>query len=176
MDHAENAHRIREKYKALVIVHKNEASYLMSGVNIMPQGTNIVTRALMNFLAKYIAPKVMYKPCKYDILVDTQFDLKDLGFNGFIIHTPGHTPGSVSVIVDNEVALVGDCMFGVFKGSVFPPFANDIRQMIESWGKLLETNCSIYIPSHGTANDRLLVQKDYRKRIMKIRDYDIVQN
>jgi hypothetical protein len=62
------------------------------------------------------------------------------------------------------------------RSNVFPPFANDVKQIIESWGKLLETNCSIYIPSHGTADDRLLVQNDYYNRIMKIWDYDIMQN
>lgn len=80
------------------------------------------------------------------------------------MHTPGHSIGSMSIIVDNEVAIVGDSMFGVFKWSVFPPFAEDCKQMIQSWGKLLETNCSIFIPSHGTENNRLLVQKDYKKR------------
>jgi glyoxylase-like metal-dependent hydrolase (beta-lactamase superfamily II) len=165
MDHAENSHRIKGKYNALVIVHKNEASYLTSGNNIIPQGTNFFTRILMNFLAKYLAPRIRYKPCKYDYLVDTKFDLNDFGFNAYIMHTPGHTSGSMSVIIDDEVAIVGDTMFGVFKGSVFPPFANDIKQMINSWGKLLETNCSVFIPSHGSANSRSLVQKDYNKRI-----------
>jgi hydroxyacylglutathione hydrolase len=166
-DHAENSHSIKEKYNALVIVHRNEASYLTSGDNIIPQGTNIITRAIMNFVAKHIAPKIRYKPCQYDFLVDSKFDLCDFGFNAYIMHTPGHTSGSMSVIIDNEVAIVGDTMFGVFRGSVFPPYANDIKQMIDSWGKLLETNCSIFIPGHGTVNNRLLVQKDYEKRIRK---------
>ncbi|MCJ7447209.1 MAG: MBL fold metallo-hydrolase [Bacteroidales bacterium] len=151
MDHAENSHRIKEKYKTLVIVHKNEASYLTSGNNIIPLGTNLFTRVLINLLAKYLAPKIRYKPCQYDFIVDTKFDLNDFGFNAYIMHTPGHTTGSMSVVIDNEVAIVGDTMFGVFKGSVFPPFADDIKQMINSWGKLLETNCSVFIPSHGSA-------------------------
>jgi hydroxyacylglutathione hydrolase len=164
MDHAENSQRIKEKYKTLVIVHRNEASYLASGNNIIPQGTNLFTRAIINFLAKHIAPKIRYEPCQFDFLVDTKFDLTDFGFNAYIIHTPGHTTGSISVIIDDEVALVGDTMFGVYKGSVFPPYANDIKQMINSWGQLLETNCSVFIPSHGSANSRFLVQKDFNKR------------
>lgn len=28
--------------------------------------------------------------------------------NTFILHTPGHSPGSVSMIVDNGLAIVGD--------------------------------------------------------------------
>jgi hydroxyacylglutathione hydrolase len=67
----------------------------------------------------------------------------------------------MSIVVDNEVALVGDTMFGVLKWSVFPPYANDVKQMVKSWGLLLDTNCPVFIPSHGSANGRPLVQKDY---------------
>jgi len=163
-DHAANSNRIKEKYKTRVIIHKAEALYLTTGQNIVPDGTNFFSHVLMK-MAKYLAPKTGFTPCRYDYAVDVKYDLNDLGFNAYILHTPGHSPGSMSVIIDNEVALVGDCMFGVFKGSVFPPFATDAAQMIESWGKLLATNCSVFIPSHGTANSRTLVQKDFNKRI-----------
>ena len=81
-----------------------------------------------------------------------------------IMHTPGHTPGSMSVIIDDEDALVGDTMFGVFWWTIYPPFANDTTQMINSWGNLLQTNSKVFIPSHGSANSRFLVEIDYKKR------------
>jgi hydroxyacylglutathione hydrolase len=163
-DHAGNARKIKDKYTALVIVDKNEASYLMSGDNIIPNGTNVITRFLVNLFATKIFPRLRYESCPYDLMVDSIFDLKDFGFNAYIIHTPGHTIGSMSVVVDNEVAIVGDAMFGIFKWSVFPPFANDIKQMINSWKLLLDTNCSVFLPAHGSANSRSLVQNDYDKR------------
>jgi glyoxylase-like metal-dependent hydrolase (beta-lactamase superfamily II) len=167
MDHAENAHRIRESYKAPVYIHRREAAYLASGENIIPQGTTIITRALTNLLSRKIAPFLRYTACEPDVRIDERFSLQELGFNGYILHTPGHTPGSVSVIVGDEIALVGDCMFGVLRGSVFPPYANDAGQMVHSWGKLLETGCSLFLPSHGSANSRQLVQREYDKRIRK---------
>jgi glyoxylase-like metal-dependent hydrolase (beta-lactamase superfamily II) len=168
-DHAENSHRIKERYSSKVIVHRYEAGYLISGDNIIPRGTNLVTKSFVILMAKYLVPRLRYKPCQYDILTDKNMDLGSYGFNAYIMHTPGHTSGSVSVIVDDEIALVGDTMFGVFKDSVFPPFADDIKQMIISWGKLLETNCSLFIPGHGSANSRKLVQKDYDLRSRKYR-------
>jgi glyoxylase-like metal-dependent hydrolase (beta-lactamase superfamily II) len=80
------------------------------------------------------------------------------------MHTPGHTRGSLSIVVDDEIALVGDTMFGVFKGSVFPPYAENAGVMIQSWGKLLDTSCRLFIPSHGTANSRSLVERDFARR------------
>ncbi|MBN2339447.1 MAG: Zn-dependent hydrolase, partial [Acidobacteria bacterium] len=91
-------------------------------------------------------------------------DLKDFGLNAYILHTPGHTSGSVSIIVEGEIALVGDAMFGILPGSVFPPFADDPGQLMASWGKLLDTGCSLFLPAHGSAIGRSLLQKEYHRR------------
>lgn len=163
-DHASNAKRIKDKFDALVIVQKEEAGYLLNGNNILPDGTTVFTRLFMKLIGKLLLSGFKYEPCKYDLLVDSHFDLKNFGFNAYLMHTPGHTIGSMSLIIDNEVAIVGDAMFGVFKWSVFPPYAEDSEQMIQSWSKLLDTNCSVFIPSHGTENSRLLLQKEYNKR------------
>ncbi|MFA7402003.1 MAG: MBL fold metallo-hydrolase [Bacteroidales bacterium] len=172
-DHAANANQIKKRYNALVIVQNNEANCLLNGDNIILKGTTIFTRPIVNILGKRLFPRFKYEPCKYDLLVDSYLDLNFLGFNAYLIHTPGHTIGSMSFIVDDEIAMVGDTMFGVFKWSVFPPFAEDSELMIKSWGKLLETNCSIFIPSHGTENSRLLVQKEYKKRLKTITAYNM---
>jgi len=167
-DHAENSKKIKEKYGTRIIVHKDEASYLTSGENFLPNGTNAVTKLIIRLFGKQFLSKVSYEPCKYDYLVDTTFDLRDFGFNAYIMHTPGHTIGSMSIIIDDNIGIVGDAMFGVFKWSVFPPYANNIIQLIESWGKLLTTNCQVFIPSHGSANSRSLVQKEYNRWIKEI--------
>lgn len=164
-DHAGNAWKIKEKYEASVIVHRSEASFLESGKMIIPNGTNTVTKALINVFGKLVAPMLNYKPCKFDVLTDEKIELGEFGFQAYILHTPGHSCGSVSIIVDNEIALVGDAMFGVFKNSIFPPYAEDVSQMIKSWGKLLDTNCSVYLHSHGSANSRQLVLYEYQKKL-----------
>ena len=69
------------------------------------------------------------------------------------------------VIVDNEIALVGDAMIGKFPGSIFPPFADNVPVLVSSWGKLLRTGSLLFLPSHGTQNNRRLVEKCYMNRI-----------
>jgi hydroxyacylglutathione hydrolase len=166
-DHAANAKKIREEFGAKVIVNKLESDSLLKGENPMIHGTVMMLKTFVKILAPLILQTQNYIGCRSDILVDQRLDLKDFGFNAFILHTPGHSPGSQSIIVDDEMALTGDAMFGVFPGSVFPPFAANDTALLESWGKLLDTGCSIFLPSHGTANSRELVLKDYQKRIMK---------
>jgi hydroxyacylglutathione hydrolase len=81
-----------------------------------------------------LQPLFAYQPVQPDILVNERMTLNEFGFNAFVIHTPGHSFGSISVIIDNEIAIVGDAMFGVFRNSVFLPFADDLKQMVISWG------------------------------------------
>jgi len=164
-DHAGNAARLQDKYKTKVIVHRSEGSFLARGEAIVPKGTNFLGRLLIDHLGRKLAPRLHCPPCPPDILVDDVLPLAGFGFNARIVHTPGHSPGSQSVVVDDEIAIVGDAMFGVFPDSVFPPFGNDARQMVESWGKLLASGCRLFLPAHGTANSRQLVQEDYNKRI-----------
>ena len=84
-----------------------------------------------------------------------------------MIKTEGHSSGSISVIVDNEIAIVGDAIFGVFKNSVFPPYADNPIEMIKSWRMLLDTDCDTFLPGHGKEVKRELIQKEYYKYARK---------
>lgn len=163
-DHAENAARIKREYGAKIIVNEKEAVSLERGENILPQGTMFFSRFIINHIAPLVYERFNYEGCCPDIIVGQHFDLKEIGFNGYILHTPGHSAGSQSIIIDDEIALTGDAMFGIFPGSIFPPFADDENEMIKSWGKLIETNCETFVPSHGTPNSRELVIREYNKR------------
>ncbi len=163
-DHAGNAARLQEKYEARVIAHIAEGPFLARGENNAVGGTNALARLVVAGLGKYFARRARYEPCRPNLQVDPSFDLREFGFNAHALHTPGHTAGSLSVIVDDEIALVGDAMFGIFPGSVFPPYAVDTGETVSSWGKLLATKCRLFLPAHGSANPRQLVLKDYDKR------------
>jgi glyoxylase-like metal-dependent hydrolase (beta-lactamase superfamily II) len=58
-------------------------------------------------------------------------------------------------------------MFGVFKNSIFPPYADNTGKMIKSWNRLLNTDCSIFLPGHGNEIKRELLKKQYDKYARK---------
>ncbi len=161
-DHVENAAKIKEKYNPKVIAHKIEAKYLGRGNTPLPEGTNLITRFIMK-LGKRMQSNYNYESVTCDIMVDEKYDLNPLGINVHLIHTPGHSPGSVSVVVDDEIAIVGDAIFGVFRGSVFPLFADDPGVMLDSWNKLLKTGSQLFLPGHGQERSRKLLQKQFDK-------------
>jgi hydroxyacylglutathione hydrolase len=161
-DHAGNAARIAREFGAKVIVNKEEALFLEKGENTMISGTTLYGRLVVKLLSHTAIAKNTYESCSPDLVIDQGYTVtgnKEI----FIIHTPGHSPGSQSVIIGNEIALVGDTMFGILPRSILPPFATDVFQINVSWGKLLKTDCMLFLPSHGTANKRKLVEVYYKK-------------
>lgn len=147
-DHAANANFIRQKTGAMTVIHKSEADYLRQGVMDIPEGTNPFADTLVT-IARKINFNFRVEPCEVDIEMEDNLTLQ--GFDGIvIIHTPGHSKGSVSVLVDDEIAVVGDTMINVALFKVLPPFADDAALLKESWKKLLATGCHTFLPSHGT--------------------------
>lgn len=171
-DHAENARNLKEIFQPGILIHRLEAGYLAGGNSPLPQGTIAFTRILLTLFANFLQPRVQYQGVACDIEVDTCFDLDPWGHKAYIIHTPGHTQGSISLIVDDEIALVGDAMVGEIKTTIFQPYADDIKEVIRSWKRLLDTGCNTFLPAHGGAIKRELVLKEYERYRKKFNLFD----
>ncbi|MDF3000498.1 MAG: hypothetical protein K0Q48_617 [Bacillota bacterium] len=163
-DHTANIAAILANHKVPVIINQRDAVYLESGRSASIRGTVPVIRFLVKRLEKGFQLLAQYQPVKSNLQVDDELTLETLGFEEVdLLYTPGHTMGSQSIIVDHEVALVGDTMFGIVPRSIFPPFAQDVDLLVNSWSCLLKTGCSVFLPSHGSSNAREVVEKEYRK-------------
>jgi glyoxylase-like metal-dependent hydrolase (beta-lactamase superfamily II) len=162
-DHCQSARRIKEESGCKVVVSSLAADSIKTGYAGLPGGTFVVTKLIAGLGRLIGKRKFGFEPFQPDILIDKEYDLCVAGSSIKLIETAGHSADSVSILVDNEVALVGDVMFGVFKNSVFPPYADDIAKMTDSWGKLLQTDCKIFLPGHGKEIKRTLLQKEYEK-------------
>ena len=167
-DHAENARRIRDTYGATVVVHESESGFLERGDAPLPAGSAPLTRIFTPRLRRFLAPRFRYDGCPADVTVKDRLDLSPWGFNGYLLHTPGHCRGALSLVLDDEIALVGDSMVNAGPWSVFPPFADDVAQLLESWKRLLETECRIFLPGHGTAIGRALLEQRYQERRRRV--------
>jgi hydroxyacylglutathione hydrolase len=163
-DHAANAALLKKLFNPQAILHQSEAGLLKRGENATIGGTNFYSRIITTKAGFRVFKRLRYEPCGVDLAVDREFDLSGFGLDAFIFHTPGHTKGSVSLVVGNEIAIVGDALFGVFKSTVLPPFAEDTAEMVRSWGKLLETGCRLFLPSHGGEKTREELEVEYKKR------------
>jgi|SRR5690554_3359805 len=148
-DHVGSLHDIKKKSNALVLIHEKEKNYLRRGYNKFPDGTMVFSKIISSFANNLFSSKNQFEPVEADIIVDDDFDLMDYGVNGRVIHTPGHTEGSISIIIENKYCITGDTLFNMLPNSVYPPFANDEEQLIKSWKKIRKQNCKKYYPGHG---------------------------
>ena len=163
-DHAGNAAWLAGEYGAEVIVQEAESDSLARGDTPIPSGTYPLTKGIVS-IGRKIAPAFKYEPCTADHIFTDTFDLNRFGINGYVLHTPGHSPGGATTIIDNSVAIAGDSVIGTIPGSPFPPFADDVDELITSWKRLLDTGCQTFLPGHGKPVSRELLSVEYYKRV-----------
>jgi glyoxylase-like metal-dependent hydrolase (beta-lactamase superfamily II) len=167
-DHSGNAAWVKSEYGAGVYVQKEEAAFLISGNSPIPKGTVPLTKLIYR-AGPWRVPHWFSVPgVTPDFIVDEQVNLCDTGKGMSILHTPGHSRGSCSVIVDGEIALAGDALGGFIPGSAFPPWGDDPVNLIHSWKKLLDTGCNRFHPAHGFPVSREQLLRNYRNRIRQI--------
>ena len=90
---------------------------------------------------------INFKPINAQPLIisceDSRSFLNDLGINGEIIYTPGHSDDSISLILDDGIALVGD-LYDLNSATAF----ND-EKINNSWNKILKHDIwKIYYGHH----------------------------
>jgi hydroxyacylglutathione hydrolase len=98
-------------------------------------------------------PSVHIPPAKVDVVLgDETLSLAEYGIPGKIVPTPGHSRGSVSVVLESGDAFVGDLAMAEFPMRLspgFPIFAEDMRQVRQSWQALLDGGVKTIYPAHG---------------------------
>lgn len=151
-DHIGCAKEIKELTGAKVIVQKYERNILEKGELVMPSGITIWGKIFGAFLNNW-SKKFSIEPCEVDIVVEEEdFSLENFGVKGNIVFTPGHSPGSIAVVLDSGDAFVGDMAMNGFPltiGPNLPIFAEDMSVLRKSWRKLTEKGLTKIYPAHG---------------------------
>lgn len=153
-DHVGSLYQIKKESNASVLVHTSEQVDLANGFTYFPKGTQPFSKAISNIANKFFISEKQFQPIKADIIIDDSFKLNTYGIEGEVIHTPGHTRGSICIILEGKYCFTGDTMFNLLPGSVYPPFANNKELLIESWKKISNYNCLKYYPGHGKEFDK----------------------
>jgi hydroxyacylglutathione hydrolase len=86
------------------------------------------------------------------VLGDGEFSLSEYGIPGKIVHTPGHSMGSVSVLLETGEAFVGDLAMSMFPLRLspgLPILAEDMQKVRESWKLLIDMGVKTIYPAHG---------------------------
>lgn len=139
------------KYLVVTHFHPDHAGIAQDlknlGVNLVLHENQVsFVEKLNNFFKKN--PKFSYKDIvREDNIVISSAEsrkfLKNVGIDGEIIQTPGHTDDSISLIIDGCCAFTGDLPeFGLME-------AYNDKTIKESWKLIQDYNVTKIYPAHG---------------------------
>lgn len=161
VDHAGNAAFLKGKFAMPIAVHRSEAGFLQDGFSPLPAVVKGPLKWLQRLDENRIRLFIHTEPVAADILVDDVLDLNNHGIPVMVRHMPGHTNGSMTVIIDQELAIVGDNMVNMTWQRVFPPFCDNVPALLQSWKALLDSHCRLFLPSHGSQITREALERAY---------------
>jgi glyoxylase-like metal-dependent hydrolase (beta-lactamase superfamily II) len=118
---------------------------------------------MLRLLMLPAAAFIRVESCSPDLVIDSaERSLLDWGIPGRLIHTPGHTPGSMSLLLRSGEAFVGDLAMDAMPMRIspgLPVFAEDIDEVRESWKRLLEQGAKTIYPAHGDPFSAEVIKK-----------------
>jgi len=148
-DHAGAAAGLKSATGCRIMVHRTEKERLRNGSSPIPGGTRWKARIVVA-LGRIFRPGIMqFTGAEPDILVDRSLTLEPYGFRGEVLHTPGHTKGSLVVLMEGGELLCGDTLFGVEGKQHFPPFAEELPSLLKSWEMIRSLPVRVIYPAHG---------------------------
>ncbi|HOT41876.1 MAG TPA: MBL fold metallo-hydrolase [Syntrophorhabdaceae bacterium] len=118
IDHVGGAEELRKRFNARIIMHEKDA-------DVVERGDKRMTAAYWY--------GVDFKPLSVDIKIKTREEKLIFGDHEVIcIHTPGHTPGSISVYTDINDKRV------LFGQDIHGPFLPDFGANMSDWKRSME--------------------------------------
>lgn len=150
-DHSGSANAIREFTGAKVVIHESEKAFLENREFAMIKGVDTWGKITLPLLRPFFK-RISFPEVKPDIIVTDEYSLNEFGIDGSILHTPGHTQGSLSILLNTGEAFVG-CLahnglpFRLNPG--FPVYAQDLDLLKKSWRLLISRGANMIFPGHG---------------------------
>ena len=152
-DHIGSAKEIKELTGAKIAMHEQEKEWLEKGLKPLPPGITIWGSILKGMMSMFVTPFVKIPPTEVDLVLgNEELSLEEYGIPGKVIYTPGHSSGSVSILLETGEVFVGDMAMNKFPlriGPGMPIFAENEDKLKESWNLLLDAGAKTIYPAHG---------------------------
>ena len=142
IDHVGSAAELKKMTTAKLAIHEDEAAVLAGKT----RGKDV--KGLLGLLFKLMSPLIRFHPIDPDIILKDNIDIA--GFK--VIHTPGHTNGSICLYLSGKIIFVGDALRNDSNGNPRLPsksMSADIVQAKASLIAISELEFDSLFPGHG---------------------------
>lgn len=172
LDHSGSAAQLQRILKVPIAMHGLEKEYVQNGTRL-PLTPKTWFGAIFR---KTPLIKKDVEKFKVDIVLKGGEDLNAYGIDGKVIFTPGHTIGSVSVMLGNQEMIAGDVLSGgILLGGMinndvptWPIFHDDTPTSIESLQEIIKLAPTILYVGHGGPLELAAVKKFVDMKVKKI--------
>jgi hydroxyacylglutathione hydrolase len=170
IDHFGSAVYLKRVMEAPIIAHQDDIDAYSTGHAVeafmRPTGLFGWLFAKLPFVHESTDPFVP------DIVVDSSMSLREFGVDAQVLYTPGHTPGSISVLTDSGELIAGDLIAGPLLGAIHqwpanPPFHYDRNLNLASLDDVLALDPTVLYVGHGgplkPSRVRRWAQREHRR-------------
>jgi hydroxyacylglutathione hydrolase len=147
MDHSGSVARLKEETKAKVAIHEADAPRL-SG-----EKEPKAVKGVLGLLLRAMTAVMRFNRINADVLLKDSDIIDGLT----VIHTPGHTEGSICLYLPGRALFVGDALLtndGTVLSLPRRSMSTDLDQAKESIKKISELKYSVLLPGHGRPIER----------------------
>lgn len=143
IDHVGCAGELREKTGGKIAIHKDDAGFVEG------RETPPAPKGAAGLIFRILSPALKARPFKPDLMLEEGGEIGGLR----VIHTPGHTPGSISLYEPaRKVLFVGDALKRFIGGRVMGPpesFTQDMKGALRSIEKISNLEFDVMLSGHG---------------------------
>ena len=146
-DHYGSAAALRSLTGAPVAIHHADGEAMARGET--PLGS-VRGRGRLGKIVLPLAQAVLRpEPTRADLLLEEGDDLRPFGLDAAVLHTPGHTPGSSSLIVAGGLAFAGDLVSTTIRPHPQDLYACDWAALAQSLERLKALRPAWTYAGHG---------------------------
>lgn len=144
-DHAGNAAYLRAMYGCKIAMHRDDLGMVEQGDMFAGRKKpNFVLRTLLPIFSRLVGSE-RFSP---DLLLEDGEDLSDAGLEATVLSIPGHSKGSIAILIPDGTLFCGDLLENL-KTPALNSIMDDPEGAENSLRKLRSLNVSQVYPGHG---------------------------
>ncbi len=149
LDHYGSAKSLSEATGAQITVQTADAGVMAAGETRL--GTVRDRETVSDFALPTIEEWLaVLQPTLPDFVVEDGDRLDEFGIDAYVVHTPGHTPGSSVLMLNDRYAFAGDLVSGTGSPHAQSTYAYDWDQLADSLAHVQSLNPDLVFAGHGT--------------------------